>query len=153
MFSRVIDFVDLLLAALVVGGMFGAWLIFNPAGLAAKVYITLQQQGIRTMNQAMPALGAATIPLTIAAAVLGRHDSARFGLLVGTVVCFVAAGLITRAFNQPINTIVSTWSSDSPPGNWMGLRDKWWRWHLIRLGAGIGGLSLLIIATQIDRGT
>ena len=44
MFSTMIDFADVLLAALVVGAMFGIWLIFNPAGLAAGVYITLQQQ-------------------------------------------------------------------------------------------------------------
>ena len=93
MFSTMIDFADVLFSALLVGAMFGIWLIFNPAGLAAGVYITLQQQGIRTLNKAMPMLGAATILLTILAAVLGRDDRTRFGLLVGTVVCFVGAGL------------------------------------------------------------
>jgi len=147
MFSVMIDFADVLLAALVVGAMFGVWLVFNPAGLDANVYIALQQQGIRTLNKAVPALGAATILVTIAAAVLGRDDSARLSLLIAAVVCFVAAGLITRFLNQPINAIVMTWSSDSPPANWTGLRDEWWRWHLIRLLAGLGGLSLLIAAT------
>ena len=71
MFSTMIDFADVLLAALVVGAMFGIWLIFNPAGLAAGVYITLQQQGIRKLNRAMPMLGAATILLTILAACSG----------------------------------------------------------------------------------
>ena len=46
------------LAALLVGAMFGLWLILNPAGLAAGVYITLQQQAIRTLNRVMPVLGA-----------------------------------------------------------------------------------------------
>ena len=50
MFSTMIDFADVLLSALLVGAMFGIWLIFNPAGLPAGVYITLQQQGIRTLN-------------------------------------------------------------------------------------------------------
>ena len=35
MFSAMIDFVDLLLASLVVGALFGVWLVFNPAGLDA----------------------------------------------------------------------------------------------------------------------
>jgi uncharacterized membrane protein len=147
MFSVMIDFADVLLAALLVGVMFGVWLVFNPAGLDAKLYIALQQQGIRALNKAVPALGAVTILVTIAAAVLGRDDSARLSLLIMTVVCFVAAGLITRFLNQPINAIIMTWSSDSPPANWTGLRDEWWRWHLIRLLAGLGGLSLLIAAT------
>lgn len=151
MFSTMIDFADVLLAALVVGAMFGIWLIFNPAGLAAGVYITLQQQGIRRLNRAMPMLGAATILLTILAAVLGRDHRTRLGLLVGTVVCFVASGLITRFLNQPINAIVITWHPDAPPANWTGVRDEWWRWHLARLLAGLGGLSLLI-AAMLQRG-
>jgi uncharacterized membrane protein len=95
----------------------------------------------------MPAFGAATAMVTVAAAVLGRENSTRFGLLIAAVLCFLAAGLITRLRNQPINLLVMTWRSDSPPANWTELRDKWWRWHLIRLIAGLGGLCLLIVAT------
>ncbi len=151
MFPTMIDFADMLLAALLVGAMFGMWLVLNPAGLAASVYITLQQQGIRTLNRAMPRLGAATILLTIFAAVLGRDNSTRFALLVGTIVCLVASGLITRFLNQPINAIVITWHTDAPPANWTGVRDEWWRWHLIRLLAGLVALSLLI-AAMLQRG-
>ena len=150
MLTTMIDFANVLLAALLVGTMFGISLILNPAGLAAGVYITLQQQGIRTLNRAMPGLGAVTILFTIVAALLGRDDSTRFGLLVGTIVCFVAAGLITRFLNQPINAKVITWQTDAPPANWTGVRDEWWRWHLVRLIAGLGGLSLLI-ASMLQR--
>ncbi len=149
MLSTMIDFADMLLAALLAGALFGTWLILNPAGLAAGVYITLQQQAIRTLNRTMPMLGAATILLTAAAAVLGRDNRTRCGLLAGTVVCFLAAGLITRFLNQPINAIVIKWLTDAPPENWTGLRDAWWRWHLIRLLAGLGGLCLLIAATLV----
>ena len=147
MFALIIDFANLLLAALVVGAMFGVWLLLNPRGLDASSYVTLQQQGIRTMNRVMPALGAATILATITAAVLGRDDRARLCVLVGAVVCFVAIGLITRFLNQPINAIVMTWRTDLLPSNWTELRDEWWRWHLIRLTTGLVGLSLLIAAT------
>ena len=146
MLSVVIDFANVFLAALLVGATFGAWLIFDPAGLEGKVYVALQQQGIRALNKTMPALGGATIVLTMAAAALGRAQARRFSLLVAAVVCFVAAGLVTRFLNQPINAIVMTWSCHAPPANWTGLRDQWWRWHLVRLAAGLGGLSLLIVA-------
>jgi len=146
-----LSFADVLLAALLVGAMFGMWLILNPAGLAAGAYVTVQQQAIRTLNLAMPMLGVITILLTILAAVLGRDDSIRLGLLVGTVACFVASGLITRFLNQPINAVVITWRPDAPPANWTAVRDEWWRWHLIRLLTGLGGLSLLI-AAMLHRG-
>ncbi|HTF43112.1 MAG TPA: DUF1772 domain-containing protein [Terriglobales bacterium] len=151
MFAAIIDFANVLLGALVVGAMFGVWLIFNPSGLNASNYVALQQRGIRTLHPAMPALGVATILVTITAASLGRGDRTRLWLLIGTAGCFVAAGLITKFLNQPINVIVTTWSSDSPPANWTALRDAWWRWHLIRMIAGLGGLSLLIAAT-LQRG-
>ena len=147
MFALMIDFANLLLASLTVGAMFGVWLFFNPVGLDASFYIALHQQGIRTMNRVMPALGAATILVTIIAATLGRGDRTRLNLLAAAAVCFVTIGLITRFLNQPINAIVMTWSASSPPSNWTGLRDKWWRWHLIRLATGLVGLSLLIAAT------
>jgi uncharacterized membrane protein len=147
MFAFMIDFTNLLLAALVVGAMFGVWLVFNPAGLDAGFHVALHQQGIRALNKTMPVLGAATILLTIAAAALARANIMRFWLLIAAVVCFVASGLITRFLNQPINAIVMTWSASSPPSNWTRLRDKWWRWHLVRLATGLVGLSLLIAAT------
>jgi uncharacterized membrane protein len=98
------------------------------------------------MNKAMPVLGGITILLTIAAAVLGRDDRDRVALLVGATVCLVAAGLVTRFLNQPINAIVIAWRTESPPENWTVLRDQWWRWHMVRLLAGLGGLCLLIAA-------
>ena len=146
MFALIIDFANLLLTALVVGALFGVWLFLNPKGLDANSYITLQQQAVRKMNTVMPALGAATILVTITAAVFGRGDRARLCLLLAAVVCFVAIGLITRFLNQPINAIVMTWQAELPPSNWTALRDEWWRWHLIRLAVGLVGLSLLIVA-------
>ena len=148
MVALLVDFANVLLAALLVGAVFGAWLVFNPAGLDARSYVALQQHGIRTLNVAMPVLGAATTLATVTAVVLGwRGDRTRFLLLLATVACFVAAGLITRFVSQPINAIVMTWAVDAPPANWTQLRDEWWRWHLMRLVAGLAGLSLLIAAT------
>jgi uncharacterized membrane protein len=151
MFSTIIEFVDVLLAALLAGSMFCVWLIFNPEGLSASAYITLQQQAIRTLNQSMPALGAVTILVTSTAAVLARSDRGKLMLLIAAVFCFVVAGLMTRFLNQPINSIVKTWNSDAPPANWTSLRDAWWRWHILRSLAGIGGLGL-VIAAVLKRG-
>ena len=151
MLALIIDFANLLLAALVVGALFGVSLLLNPKGLDANSYITLQQQAIRRMNTVMPALGAATILVTIATAVFGRGDRARLCLLLAAVVCFVAIGLITRFLNQPINAIVITWRTELPPSNWTVLRDEWWRWHRVRLAVGLVGLSVLI-AAALKRG-
>ena len=147
MSATVLEFTNLLLAALLVGAMFAVWLVFNPVGLDPRTYVALQQQGVRTLHPALPILGVATIVVTITAAVLGRADSARFWILIATAACFAASGLITRFLNMPINAIVMTWSSDSLPSNWMALRNAWWRWHCLRLVTGLAGFSLLLAAT------
>ncbi len=64
MLLLIVDFVNLFLSALLVGAMFCAWLVFNPAQLDASHYIIVQQQGIRTLNSIMPLLGGLTILMT-----------------------------------------------------------------------------------------
>ena len=146
MISAVINFADIVLAALLVGGMFGVWLMLNPARRAAGLYITLHQQGIRTLNTALPIFGAASVILSVTAAILARGEGVRVPLLITAAVCFASAGLITRLQNQRLNAIVITWNSDAPPANWTAVIDEWLRWHCIRLLAGLAGLSLLVSA-------
>lgn len=147
MSSQILSFANLLLASLLVGAMFGVWLFLNPKGSDSILYVALQKQAIRRLDKTMPALGAATILLTIIAAVAGRNDRTRFGLLSTAIVFLVVAGLVTRLANQPINAIVMSWNAEAPPGSWIELRDKWWRWHCTRLASGLLGLSMLIVAT------
>jgi hypothetical protein len=69
--------------------------------------LTLHQQAIRTLNRSLPAVGAFTSLVTVAAAVLVRDNQTRFWLLIVAFVCFLAAGLITQFRNQRINALVS----------------------------------------------
>lgn len=147
MLTNFVDFISLLFASLVVGSMFGLWLGLNPFDLPAGVYVAQHQQLVRGLNVVLPVMGAVTIVFTLAAAFLARDQPARLTLLLVTAACLIAAGLVTRFLNQPINAIVMTWSADSPPANWAQLRDDWWRWHVVRAGAGVVGLCLLIAAT------
>jgi len=144
MVGTVVNFLDLLLAALLAGSMFGLSLVLRPAGLDAATYILQQQNGIRGCNNLLPALGALTIAMTLAAAFEGRHDQTRFILLVAAGAGLLAAGLITRFLNQPINATVMTWAAGAPPADWTELRDQWWRWHIVRFAFALLALSLII---------
>ena len=150
MFAVGVEFANLLVAALVAGAMFGVWLSFNPAGLDATSYVALQQQAISTLNTTMPALGGVAILLTLLAAAISRGDRARLALLLAAGACFVAAGLITRFLNQPINAIVIDWSAGAPPADWTDFRDAWWRWHVLRTVIAVAGLCLVIAASLRD---
>lgn len=139
-----LGFLNLLLAALVIGTTFGIWLGYDPAGLSAEAYVELQQHAIGALNLILPALGALTIALTLASAVLARSDRRSLGLLLGAAACFVIVALCTRFANQPINAVVMSWSPAAPPADWAALRDRWWHWHELRTAVGVAGLSLLI---------
>ena len=141
-----IRFASLLLTSLLVGTMFGIWLGFNPAALSASAYVELQQNAIRALNLSLPVLGLVCIVLTASLAVLIKHDQRTRYLLVAAVVCLVAAGLITRFANQPINAVVITWSPQAPAANWAELRDTWWYWHVVRTIAGVAALALALLA-------
>jgi uncharacterized membrane protein len=142
----IVSFANLLLAALLIGTMFGIWLGYNPMELSPGAYIEQQQHAIRALNVAMPLLGALVALLTLVSAVLARNNRAQSALFVGALICFIAAGVVTRFLNQPINAVVIIWSALAPPANWVDLRDEWWHWHTLRTVIGVVGLSLLIAA-------
>lgn len=141
-----IRFISLLLTSLLVGTMFGVWLGFNPAALTATAYVEMQQNAIRALNVSLPVLGFVCIFLTGTLAVLTKNDKRGRYLLIAAVIFLLIAGLITRFANQPINAVVMTWSPQAPAANWMELRDTWWHWHILRTVAGVGALTLALLA-------
>lgn len=149
MARRVLDFANLLMASLVVGAMFGIWLNGNLVDLSPSAYVQNHQHMTNALNVAMPMLGWFVALLTLWAAILGRMNRRRCGLLLVALACFILAGLVTRFLNQPINALVMTWSPENPPDVWMDLRDQWWRWHTLRTVLGLVGLSLLIGANLV----
>ena len=150
MLPRLVDFFSLLFSALIVGSMFGLWLGLNPSGLEAPVYVALHQNLVRRLNVVLPAMGAVAVAFTLASAYLARQQPARLSLLLVGAAALIAAGLITRLFNQPINATLMTWAAESPPANWGELRDTWWSGHIARTGAGFFGLCS-VIASNVWR--
>lgn len=150
MITKLIRFIDLLVMSLLVGTMFGIWIGFNPSGLSAVAYVEQQQNSIRAFNTLLPALGAVCILLTSSLALLQKVSARSRSLLIVAAVCLVAAGLITRFGNQPINSQVMTWTADAPPENWRELRDTWWHWHITRTVAGLFALSFTLLGTLDD---
>ena len=142
----VFDFASLVLAGLLVGVMLAVCFIFNPRGLDASTYVTQQQWGVRTLHPKVPPLGIATVIASLVAALLPRSDTRHTLLLYIATGLLIAAGLITKLLNMPVNAVVMTWSPQAPPGDWANMRDAWWRWHILRLTAGGIGFGMLVVA-------
>jgi uncharacterized membrane protein len=151
MLKAVIGFANVIMIALVAGTVFGVWLGYDPASLSSTTYVEQQQHAIEALNVTMPVLGAIAFLLTLTSAALVRAQPRTLVLLLGVAACLLAAGLITRFGNQPINALVMTWNAAAPPEDWTHLRDTWWHWHIVRTLAMVVALGLIVVADPMGR--
>jgi uncharacterized membrane protein len=72
--------------------------------------------------------------------------SQTFYLTLAAFALFIAALLVTMAVEVPIVKQIVTWTPGTLPDNWQRLRDRWGAFHIVRVVAGIAGLTLLVAA-------
>ena len=132
MATLIIRFLNIIMAGLIAGTLFGIWVGYNPRNLSPATYVEQQQSVIKALNTLMPLLGLITIILTLISAFLQRDNKTVFISLIAATIFLVISALVTRFGNQPINSIVITWDKANLPGNWTELRDKWWSLHIVR---------------------
>lgn len=148
MATLIIRFINILMAGLVAGTLFGIWIGYNPKTLSVQTYVEQQQSVIKALNTLMPLLGAITIILTIVSAFLQKQDQTVFIILLVAAVFLIVSGLVTKFGNQSINSIVMTWDKNSAANNWNELRDKWWSFHIIRTLSAFTAFCLIIWASM-----
>ncbi|MDB5241689.1 MAG: hypothetical protein JWP57_2314 [Spirosoma sp.] len=139
-----IRFLNLLIAALVTGSVFGIWVSFNPLSLSSSSYVEQHQSLVKAFNLLLPLLGGIVILSSLGLAYINKGNKSVMALFLITAGFFILTGLITRFGNQPINALVMTWKSTNPPSDWTEWRDKWWLYHKLRFLTSIVGLCLLI---------
>lgn len=150
MTTSIIRFLNIILAALLAGVSFGIWIGFNPLDLSASTYVEQQQNMLRALKVLMVSLVFMAAILTIVSAFLQKNNRTVFIALLVAAIFFIACILITRFGNKPIDDIVLTWTSNSLPGNWTELRDKWWSFHIMRTIAELAAL-LLVTWTSVKK--
>jgi archaellum biogenesis protein FlaJ (TadC family) len=150
MTTSIIRFLNIILAALLAGVSFGIWIGFNPVDLSASTYVEQQQNMLRALKVLMVSLVFMAAILTIVSAFLQKNNRTVFITLLVAAIFFIACILITRFGNKPIDDIVLTWTSNSLPGNWTELRDKWWSFHIMRTIAELAAL-LLVTWTSVKK--
>lgn len=145
-----LQFVDIMTVALLAGTVFGVWRGYDPAGYSPAAFLEIHQGAVRGLNTLLPAMGAAALLLTGLLAWSAKGTPLPFRLYLVAMAAMVTAGLVTRFGNQPINATVMTWTAGDMPSGWETLRDTWWRWHMIRVGATIAALAVLVAAVLAD---
>ena len=144
----IIRFLNIIMAGLIAGTLFGIWIGYKPRKLSAQTYVEHQQSVINALNTLMPVLGLITIILTLIAAFLQNQNQTAFIILLVAACFLIVSGLVTRFGNQPINSIVMTWNKSDMPNNWTILRDKWWLLHKIRALTVFVAFGLIVWASM-----
>jgi hypothetical protein len=140
--------ISIVLAALVMGVLWGPWVALTRsiATFESEAFLAIVKQLSRNlaplMTILMPVALLSMVPVLVLAA-SGRP--ATFYLTLAAFACFVVALVVTMTTEVPIVKQIESWTIMTFPHNWEHLRDKWVRFHVLRVVSAIAGLTLLAI--------
>lgn len=151
MLSRIVRFVNLLLAALLAGNEFGTWAAVHRAlwSMPTPDHIRAEQALTRRFASIMPFWMVSVLVSCLPALALARRGGApAFRFTLAGTLCFVAMLVSTVRGNVPINNRTLELSPEAtPPEEWRDLRERWDRLHAVRVVLNVTGLGLLLLGT------
>jgi uncharacterized membrane protein len=144
--------INLILVSLLVGTEFAVSFFVHPVlrGLPQSVHLASVQVIGRILGKVMPIW----MPLIIVSVLpvlyfIGDPNSAAFWLTAAGMLCIVLMLAISLFGNVPINKQVIEWNPQSPPDNWLELRNRWDSLHRVRVVLDIAALILLLLGALI----
>ena len=143
------EWASIVCSALVAGMFYGPWAALSRSmrTFAPEVFLAIVDRMNRNMAPVMtvlmPAALLAMIPVLIAS--YGTYPKI-FSLYAAAFILFIVALAVTVLVEVPIVKEIATWTVATLPANWQQVRDRWVRFHVIRVVAGLASLVLLLIA-------
>lgn len=139
------EFVALVVAALLVGNEFGTWAVVHRqlARLPVPQHVAAEQALHRGYGVMMPILMVATLLVGVVAAIVVPGGRVLF--LLG-VACFAAMLAVTFAVNIPVNTATVRARPDIDPLRWRRLRRRWNHGHDVRVVLDLLGYCCYVLA-------
>jgi hypothetical protein len=146
---KIWEIISIVLAALVAGMFVGPWAALSRsiATFEPAVFLAIVRRMDRNMAQIMRVLMPAALLSMVPALIVsyGREPKVFWLNAVGFGL-FVVALAVTLAIEVPIVKQIVSWTVATLPGDWERLRDRWSAFHLVRIGAAMVGLVLLLVA-------
>jgi uncharacterized membrane protein len=146
---KIWEFISIVLSALVSGMFFGPWVALSRSmgTFKPEVFLPIVDRMNRNMAPVMTLLMPASILSIVPVLLLSWHTQPRsFYAALAGLLCLVVALLVTTVVEVPIVKQIVTWTIATLPGNWQQLRDRWGRFHIVRILAGFAGFVLLVVA-------
>jgi len=100
----------------------------------------------------MPILGNAAVLFVAFGAFLVRDHPTAFALALLGLALIISDMVVTLKFNVPLNKEVQKWKPETPPADWMRLRDRWEKFHTVRTILIVSGFGLYAASILFFRG-
>ena len=141
--------ISIVLSALTVGMFHGPWIALSRSmkTFSPEFFLEIVDRMNRNMAPVMTVLMPGTM-LSIVPVLLSSYRQLPmvFYLSAVALLLFLIALLVTVVIEVPIVQQIVTWTPSTLPGNWQQLRDRWMRFHVVRVIAGIASLIFLLVA-------
>lgn len=142
------ELISIVLLALMAGMFHGPWaaLSRSMSTFTPEVFLAIVDRMNRNMAPVMTVLMPASLLSILPVLILSYHERPlTFALSATALVLFIVALLVTVLIEVPIVEEIATWTVPTLPADWQQLRDRWLRFHLIRVIAGLASLVLLVV--------
>ena len=120
------------LAGILIGSGMGQYAV---TGLPKEVWLAFRETNAWISPRVMPWIFNGSLLTLVIASVLAKKG-ARLLFIVASVLC-AGAIFITVRIEVPMNHLISSWTPDAMPANWITVREHWLRMHLFRTIAGL----------------
>lgn len=145
--------INLVLVSVFVGTEFAISFFVHPVlrRLPQSVHLASVQVLGRILGKVMPIW----IPLIIVSVLpvlyfIGDTSSNAFWLTVAGTLCIVLMLAVSLLGNVPINKQVIEWNPQSPPDNWLVLRNRWDNLHRVRVALNIAAIIFLLLGVLVQ---
>ena len=147
MLLKALDLISIVFAALMFGVYWGPWLALSRSfgSFEPEVFLPVVHRMDRNLSSTMTALTPIALlsVLPVLAVSLREHRQSFTLTLIG-LLCLVATVIVTVAVEVPIVERFRGWTLATLPADWPELRDRWVRFHPLRIGGGLAGLAFLL---------
>lgn len=149
--QKTLEFVALMLAALVTGVFWGTWLTLTRSleNFSPAEFIHIGKTIIANVAIPMRILMPATLLVMLFVAwQTFRTGKLSFYLYCLSFLLMVVTLIITVGVEVPIDNQIKTWTAQSIPANWESLRHKWNWFHSLRTFTSIASLGFFTLGTM-----
>jgi hypothetical protein len=144
---KILELANIIISAIVGGMYWGPWLALTISlkHFDRTVFLLIVNRLNKNMGPLMTVLTPLSLMSTMTVLVFtyGGGSCTFYFTLVGFAL-FLAALLVTVIVEVPIVKKIVTWTEPTLPSNWEQIRDRWARFHIMRVIAAIVGLGFLL---------